>query len=407
MELAPSPHTTTRRLPIYALLGANAVSQTGNVVTTLAVPWFVLQTTGSPARTGITLFATTLPMVLAGFFGGALVDRIGHKRMSVLSDLASGVTVACIPLLHGTTGLSFVALLLLVFLGTLLDAPGMTARRAMLPDLASMAGIPLERANAAYQAIMRGSRLLGAPLAGLLIATVGASGALWVDAASFAVSAAVMALCVPALHLSAETDEPYLRQIADGIRFIRRDRLVRVLVIAVAVTNAIDAPLAVAFPVYADQVYGSATALGLIIGASGAGALVGTVIYGAIGHRLSRRRTFIFCFIAAALLLAAFVPLPPLPVVIVASAGIGVAAAPLNPVLDTVFQERVPAHYRGRVFGTITATAWVAMPLGVLIGGYLLDRIGLRPTLTVIVACYLIATVSMLFSRTLHKMDRA
>jgi MFS family permease len=405
MKLASAPHITTRRLPIYALLAANAVSQTGNVVTTLAVPWFVLQTTGSPARTGITLFATTLPMVLAGFFGGALVDRVGHKRMSILSDLASGVTVACIPLLHGTTGLSFGGLLLLVFLGTLLDAPGMTARRAILPDLATMAGVPLERANAAYQAIMRGSRLLGAPLAGLLIATVGASGALWVDAASFAVSAAVVALCVPTLHLSTESDEPYLRQIADGIRFIRRDRLVRVLVIAVAVTNAIDAPLAVAFPVYADQVYGSATALGLIIGASGAGALVGTFIYGAIGHRLSRRRTFIVCFIGAALLLAVFVPLPPLPVVIAASAGIGIVAAPLNPVLDTVFQERVPAQLRGRVFGTITATAWVAMPLGVLIGGYLLDRIGLRPTLTLIAACYLIATVSMLFSRTLHEMD--
>lgn len=397
---------TRRRWPLLALLGANAVSQTGNVITTLAVPWFVLQTTGSAAQTGITLVATTLPMVVAGLFGGALVDRIGPKRMSILSDLASGVTVACIPLLHATTGLSFLALLVLVFLGTLLDAPGMTARKSMMPELAAMAGMPLERANAAYQAIMRGSRLLGAPLAGLLIATLGAGGALWIDAATFAVSAAVVALCVPALHLAADGEEPYLRQIADGLRFIRGNRLIRTLVLFVAVTNAIDAPLAVVFPVYADRVYGTATALGLIVGASGAGSLAGTFLFGALGHRLSRRHTFIFCFIAAAVLLSGLVALPPLAVVVLLCAGTGVVAAPLNPVLDTVFQERVPAGYRGRVFGTITAIAWVAMPLGMLASGYLLDRLGLRPTLALIAACYLTATVSMLFSAALHEMDR-
>jgi MFS family permease len=396
----------SRRLPVYALLGANAVSQTGNVITGLAVPWFVLETTGSPARTGITLFATTLPMVVAGFFGGALVDRVGHRRMSVLSDIASGVTVAAIPLLHTTVGLSFVTLLILVFLGTLLDAPGMTARKAMLPDLAAMAGMPLERANAAYQAIMRGSRLVGAPLAGLLIATLGASAALWIDAVTFAVSAAIVALCVPTLHLVAEMVDPYFRQIADGVRFVRRNRLIRVLVLWVAVTNAIDAPLLVVFPVLADERYGSAAALGLIWAANGAGSLVGTFIYGAFGHRHSRRRTFIFCFIAAAAGLWVLVLLPPLPVTLLALVCGGMAAAPLNPVLDTVFQERVPAHLRGRVFGTISAIAWVAMPLGMLAGGFLLDRLGLRLTISMIAACYVVATVSMLFSRTLHEMDR-
>lgn len=227
----------SRRLPVYALLGANAISQTGNVITGLAVPWFVLQTTGSPAKTGITLFATTLPMIVAGFFGGALVDRIGQRRMSVLSDIASGVTVAAIPLLHTTVGLSFVTLLVLVFLGTLLDAPGMTARKALLPDLAAMAGMPLERANAAYQAIMRGSRLIGAPLAGVLIAMLGASAALWIDAVTFAVSAAIVAICIPSLHLAAETKDAYIRQIADGVRYVRRHRLIRTLVLWVAVTT--------------------------------------------------------------------------------------------------------------------------------------------------------------------------
>jgi hypothetical protein len=71
-------------LPIIALFTANAISLTGNVLTAIAVPWFVLQTTGSATRTGITGFFTVLPVVLAGFFGGTLVDKLGYK-------LANGV----------------------------------------------------------------------------------------------------------------------------------------------------------------------------------------------------------------------------------------------------------------------------------------------------------------------------
>lgn len=156
----------------------------------------------------------------------------------------------------------------------------------------------------------------------------------------------------------------------------------------------------------ADERYGSAAALGLIWAANGAGSLIGTFIYGAVGRRYSRRRTFIFCFIAAAAGLWVLVLLPPLVVTVLVLVGGGIAAAPLNPVLDTVFQERIPADFRGRVFGTITAIAWVAMPLGMLAGGFLLDTIGLQPTIGIIAACYLVATISMLFSRALHEMDQ-
>jgi MFS family permease len=97
----------------------------------------MLQTTGSAAQTGITGFFTILPVVVAGFFGGTLVDRMGYRRTSIVADLASGLTVALIPLLHFTIGLEFWQLMVLVFLGGLLDAPGSTARTALIPDLAA------------------------------------------------------------------------------------------------------------------------------------------------------------------------------------------------------------------------------------------------------------------------------
>src|SRR5215510_7463339 len=113
--------TPKNSLPIYSLFTANAISLVGNVLSAIAIPWFVLQTTGSATRTGITGFFTVFPVVLAGFFGGTLVDRWGYKRTSIIADIASGITTTLIPLMYFTIGLQFWQLMVLVFLGALLD----------------------------------------------------------------------------------------------------------------------------------------------------------------------------------------------------------------------------------------------------------------------------------------------
>lgn len=158
------------RLPLVALLVADAISLTGNAMGFVAIPWFVLETTGSATLTGVVAALTFAPTVLATFFGGAIVDRLGFRRTSVMADLASGVTVAMIPLLHATIGLELWQLFVLVFLGALFDAPGATARRSLLPDLAALSGTRMERATGINGAIQHGSLLVGAPIAGLLVA---------------------------------------------------------------------------------------------------------------------------------------------------------------------------------------------------------------------------------------------
>ncbi len=89
-----------KRAPFYSFLAATAISLIGNYLTMIAVPWFVLELTGSAAKTGLVGFFTALPSIIATFFGGTIVDRFGHKRMSILSDIGSGVTVAMIPLFY-------------------------------------------------------------------------------------------------------------------------------------------------------------------------------------------------------------------------------------------------------------------------------------------------------------------
>ena len=232
MEQQSEQEMTVRkkRAPLAALMAANAISMVGNVLAMIAVPWFVLQTTGSAAKTGLAAFFTALPAIIAAFFGGTLVDRTGSKRMSIISDVLSGVTVALIPLLYHTLGAGFAFwhLMVRVFLGALLDAPGGTARLSLLPDVASMAGMRLERVNSLAQTIARAANLLGAPLAGFLIALMDVSRVLWLDAASFALSALLIALFVPNPPAApkSETRSKYLEDLKEGLRFMRRDRLI-------------------------------------------------------------------------------------------------------------------------------------------------------------------------------------
>ncbi len=136
-----------RRASLYALYAADAVSLSGNAAAQIAIPWFVLTTTGSATLTALVVFFNFLPIVLAAFFGGVIVDRLGFRTTSIVADLASAGAVAAIPLLHTTVGVELWQLMALVFAGALLDAPGATARAALFPDVVELTGVRMERAS--------------------------------------------------------------------------------------------------------------------------------------------------------------------------------------------------------------------------------------------------------------------
>lgn len=397
--MTPAP---PRRTPLIGLLIAHTVSLTGNMLTLIALPLYVLAETGSPAATGLAGAFATAPVVLGGAFGGVLVDRIGYRRASVLADLVSGVTVAAVPLLHATVGLPFPALLGLVFVSGLLDTPGQTARTALLPEAATAAGVPIERAIGWFEATERGARLIGAPVAGLLVSALGALPVLAVDAVTFAVSALAVAVLVPAsLRPSAEPGAPspgYWRDFAAGLRFLAREPLLRAMVLLVLVTNLFDATKSnVLLPVVATRDLGGAAAFGLLVGAMGGGALVGSLLFSAVGHRLPRRATFVTAFaVAGAPPFWALAAAPPLPVVAAVFAVAGLAAGAINPLIGAVKLERVPATMRARVYGVIGAGAWAAMPVGAFGAGLAADRFGTTATLVAVGTGYLLVVLTPL-----------
>lgn len=373
-------------LPILALLSANAVSLAGNTLTAIAVPWFVLETTGSAARTGAVAFATLAPTALASVFGGAIVDRVGNRRMSIIADLVSGLTVAVVPLLYRTVGLAFWQLLALMFLGAALDSPGGAARQAIRPDLSARAGWTLERANGAAQAIQSGATLVGPLLAGVLIAFLGPSDVLLVDAATFVVSALIVWRLVP-VDAPSRARNAYWPEFLDGMRFLRRDRVIVGILVLSGFANFFTASLgSVVLPVFSRSVYESPRALGLLISAIGGGELLGALTFGVVGARFRRLPSLFTATVVLGVAVGALAVEPRLAAAMAAMGVFGYAAGSLNPMIMTVLQERVPAEYRARVFGAIVGITLTAAPLGVLLAGFGLATVSLRTVLLLIAA---------------------
>lgn len=393
---------THTRASLLALITAHTISRTGNVVTLFSIPFLVLETGGGPIQVGIAAAAATAPVVLGAPLGGVLVDRIGYLRSSVISDVISGTTIALIPLLAATTGLPFPALIALVFLSGLLDTPGETARRVLLPDLSAQARIPLERSVGFLDGSTRAATLIGAPLAALLVATLGAFPALLATAAAFALSALISGTLIRTPAPPARPDTPastggYWADLRDGLRFVRTDPLLRPLIILVLITNTLDAARSgTLLPLYASQELNGPASLGIIAGAFGGAALTGSIVFGFIAHRLPRRAPFIICYtlIACSSLgpalglgagwLVGFFILS------------GLAAGAINPIIGAIELERIPPHLRARVLGLITAGAWAGMPLGGLLGGISANTAGLTTTFTIMFLIYLAATLTPL-----------
>ena len=401
------------RWPLHALFAANAISGVGNKLTALAIPWFVLETTGSAARTGLVGAFTIVPLIVSAFFGSIVVDRLGFRATSVVSDLLSGLTVALIPLLHHTIGLAFWQLLALVFVGAILDAPGATARQSLFPDIAVAAGVTLERANAAAQTIWRLSFLLGPPLGGLLIGLIGTSNVLWLDAVSFGVSALLIALAMPADRRSRTTepdagDDRVFANLVAGLRFIASDRLLLLLAVSSTVGNALGGALnTVILPVFARRAFGNAAALGLMLGAFGAGALAGAVLYGMVGYRYSKRSVFIVSGVVSLVPIWVLSTTPALPIAVAALVVEGLASGPYGPIVTTIYQRRISVAQRARFFGAILAADNAATPLAILGVGLLLSATTLTTALIVLAIIKLAVRLAVVTRPALRQMDEA
>ena len=396
--------------PLYGWLTAEAVSFTGTRVSMIAVPLFVLHTTGSATRTGVVALAETLPLVVLKLLGGPLIDRVGARRIAVTCDLGSCVVVAASPLLYAAGRLTFPLFVMLVAVAGALRGPGDGAKYAFIPSLVTAAGVPTERVTGLAGTVERTASLAGAGLAGVLVAGIGAANALLVDAASFGMSALILLWATGGLPQVQPPDHdplPYAAQLRQGWDFLRGDRLLLGIGVMVALTNMIDAAWSsVLMPVWAVRPGNGAAALGLVFATWSGASAVGALMAAGYAARLPRFRIYLvgFLFAGAPKFVVMGFDAPLAAIVAVFVLG-GFFSGFLNPVLGAVEFERIPAAMVGRVTSMMTAMCWALIPVGGLLGGILAGSWNLAGAFVACGVAYFAVTMLPAVDPTWRQMD--
>ena len=370
-----------RHVPLRALLVAEVVSTTGSQMTWLALPWFVLATTHSPGRMTVVLIAELVASGLVGIPSGGVLQRFGARRTMLASDALRAPLVLVVPVLHWTGHLSFPLIVAVAAALGVFAAPYFSAQKVIVPELLGEDEHVVTQANALMQGAIRTTMLLGPPIAGVLIGTIGAASVLVVDGVTFAVSFVLVAVFVPQPENAPTADDTSGMLV--GLRFIARERLLRIWIPLFVIGDAAWTAFFAAVPVLVFERFDANPRIaGLLFAGFGAGALCGNFV----SFRFLTQRVDGLKLVALSVpFQAAPLWLLPLPVgasvLIAATFASGLANGICNPSIHSIWTLRLPPAIRARAM-TASATIWsFGLPLGLVVAGPVLSVYGARPVL--------------------------
>ncbi|WP_059017343.1 MFS transporter [Mycobacterium sp. M26] len=402
---------STKRIPALLILTSAFLAAGANGISMVAFPWLVLQRTGSAVDASIVAGAATLPLLAATLVAGTAVDFIGRRRVAMLADALSAISVAAIPVLalaFGTQVLSTVVLAGLAALGAFFDPAGVTARESMLPEAGRRAGWSLDHTNSIYEAVFNLAYITGPGIGGLLIATIGGVNTMWVTAAIFGLS--IAAAAVLRLEGAGRPDrdkrpDGVVSGIVEGLRFVWHERVLRTLaLVSLAVTGLYLPMESVLFPKYFTD-RNEPAQLGWVLMALSIGGLVGALSWTVLSRVASRRTTVLVAVLTLGAASIGIAFLPPLPVILLLAALIGLVYGPIGPIYNSVMQTRTPENMRGRVVGVMTSMAYAAGPVGFMLAGPLVDAFGLKVTFLALAVPILIVGLACPWVPALKELD--
>ena len=379
------PHRV-KKAAVSALVTAELISVLGTRMTYLALPWFVLVTTGSPGKMSLVLAAEIAPMAILGIPSGAVVQRIGARSTMLIADFARAPILAAIPLLHAAGMLSFPLLLGLVALLGSFMAPYFASQRTILPELVGEDEKLMSQGNSLVEGGGAFAALIGPALAGVLIPFIGAPNVLYVDAATYFLAFVLVLVFVPRRKPLAALVE-HEHGVLAGVRFVIRDKLLAPLAATVVGFGFLGAGMSAGLPFYAFAEFdGDARIAGLFYAALGAGALVGSLAAVVLVRRFSPLRLAGFGALAFVVPVWVLPFLPPWPVVFVALFVATFFTPLINGPIMAVLTARTPDALRAKVITAVISINTLAAPLGFLLAGQVLEHWGVAPLFTMVVA---------------------
>ena len=376
----------------FALLWfGGLISIMGDWVLGVALPFFVYQVSGSTIATAVMVAMELLPRLLFGSIAGVFVDRWDRRKVMVITSISQGLVIVPLFLVQSGESLwlvyavTFVQVTLAMFFGP--------AENALLPLL-----VPEDRliqANSLNAMNNNFARLIGPPLGGGILALWGLTGVVLVDSITFVIAGLmILAITSSGRVAPGPQEEPkpegtswsrFWNEWKEGMSIVRKDRVVSVLFITVVMLNfggvMID-PLGAAYIV--DVVKAGAEVFGLLVTVQAIGGIIGGLLAGRVGDRISTARLYGWAEIVLAVVMVIRYNIPEIPVLFVMTLILGLPAALGVAALDTLFQRNVPNTHMGRIYGALNSTVGITSLFGVLgISGVLGEVLGIVPVLNI------------------------
>jgi MFS family permease len=349
------------------------VSQIGSSFTLFALPLLVFKLTGSATNLALTTAAEFVPYLLFGLVLGALVDRIDRKRMMLLTDVARAAVIVVLPVLALAGELRVADIYAVAFVQSTLGILFECGEFAAIPSLVGRDD--LVAANGRIMATNSAGQIIGPVFAGVLVALMSPSGLLFVDAGSFLVSAASLAVIrrsfnsAPSPQDQAEGISGLLADVRSGLRFVWSNPVLRSISIMMALINFVSATESSQLVLFAKRVLSATdTQVALLFAAGAAGIVLVSLAAAPIRRRLSFAVTALGALVICGLAVTAMALIGSYPAALIlwaASQGFGLL---LNINTGALRQAIVPGHMHGRIMSIAGVLAWSAIPLGALAG---------------------------------------
>ena len=351
-----------------ALLVAELVSTSGIQMTFVALPWFVLVTTGSVTKMSYVLAAEVAPMAIFGIPSGSVVSKLGGRRTMLAADLLRAPLMVLVPVLHWTGALTLPLLLVVVFVLGLFSAPYFAAQRTIVPELYGSDETVVSKAQALFGGVSHLTLIIGPALGGLLVASFGASAVLVVDACTY-LFAFVVVLTLVQAGKPVPQDESSRGMLA-GVRFLARDRVLGPMTLSVIFLDACAAALFTSLPALAFLRFDEdARVAGWLFTSLGIGALCGSILAMKLLERFRPLRLAGGAMVLAVLPLWLLVLTLPWEAVGVALFACGLFLPLVNAPAMGLLTTRPPEALRAKVMTAVLTASGIGAPIGrVLVG---------------------------------------
>ncbi len=392
----------------YLLAASAMFASAGNSAVHIAIPWLVLEITGSSANAGVVLGISGFSVIFTAPIIGGLIAILGPRPVSIWADIISAASVVLFPIVGTLFGLNLASLLIIAIAGALFDPAGATARKSLIQAVAERDGLSLTKFNGTYEAAATIGTVIGPTGAALAISFVGINTTFYLIAIVF-VLASCLAMFIPVVTSHIRTKEPFsvgnvFRETRIGMNALWRDKPLLSLVGLYTLLTAIYMPVeSIVLSRYFRDLNEPRT-LGFVLSAMSVGIVIGALQFHRAVRTFSPGNLVIISMTLIGAVVCAMAFLPNAIIFIALGLALGLAFGPVSPMSNYLVQKRMPQHLHGPVFGTQFSLMYLATPAGTLALGLIVQSVSIAPLLFVIGALFISVTLLVGFTGPLRQL---